>query len=78
MTCPYSEWLSHGISIRGKQPIREVVLIRCEMLSFDAAWPLLPTLHGLSRLGFDVLPTATLRWFQRRLPEVEVSALATL
>jgi uncharacterized protein (TIGR02996 family) len=78
VTCPFSEWLLHGSHVRSKQPVREVVLIRCETLSLDVAWPLLPTLKGLRRLGFDVVPTSMLGWFQRWLPGVEVSALATL
>lgn len=76
VTCPAEEWLHHAATVRKRNPIRAVILTRCEQLPRNHWYELSPTLSGLRELilsGGDPRPLAT--WLQARLPGtvIEVS-----
>ncbi len=74
VTCPTAEWLRHGVSVRKRQPVREVWLTECNSLERDACYAVLPALKGLLEVileaGFNVTLTG---WLAEWLPGTRVA-----
>lgn len=61
ITCTADEWLRHGGGIVPRQPVRELVLTRCDEVEYSHWWEMAHTLQKLAKLEIDttslVLPT---------------------
>ena len=75
VVCPAAEWRHHAAGVRGRQPVREVVLTGCGQMTRDDWYRALPALRGLMRVVFDE-DAEMAGWLGQFLPGTAVTAVA--
>lgn len=75
VVCPAAEWRHHAAGVRGRQPVREVLLTGCERVTRDGWYAALPALRGLARVLLDAADPVTADWLRPFLPGVAVAAI---
>ena len=81
--CPTVDWLRHGVAIRKRNPVRRVILSRCEAVDRDAWSAGLDALRGLPQVdlkyaGYTTGPAVARgselsEWLRERLPGTRVN-----
>jgi uncharacterized protein (TIGR02996 family) len=76
--CPAAEWLRHGVAVRQRNPVREVMLRACYTPVRNEWYAGLEAFRGLRKLWLDLFPpqgrdAEFVEWLRRWLPETEVA-----
>jgi uncharacterized protein (TIGR02996 family) len=71
---PAAEWLRHGVAVRGRNPVRDLILTRVDQVTRDAWYAGLGTLRGLRKLEMWGDGELT-DWLRPWLPGTEVDWL---
>ena len=69
--CSASDWLAHGARSVPRQPIVQLVLMKCEELSWEHWETMFPTLSCVRSVWMAARYQQLVTWLQLRLPEVE-------
>ncbi len=77
--CPAAEWLRHGVAVRKRNPVREVLLHTCFLPTRGDWYAGLDALRGLRRVWLDLYSTQHrdgdfAGWLRAWLPETVVVA----
>jgi uncharacterized protein (TIGR02996 family) len=77
--CPAVEWLRHGVAVRRRNPVREVVLQTCYSPTRNEWYAGLNSLRGLRAVWLDLFPAQSgdgefVRWLREWLPDTQVAA----
>jgi uncharacterized protein (TIGR02996 family) len=85
VTCPAAEWLRHGVAVRSRNPVREVMLTECDRTPRDAWYAGFDALRGLRRVdvvyhvsaagdytAMTVAAEQMARWLRPWLPGTQV------
>ncbi len=77
--CPAAEWLQHGVAVRLRNPVREVVLQACYTPARGDWYAGLDALRGLRAVWLDLFPAQRrddefVGWLRGWLPEAHVAA----
>ena len=74
--CPAAEWLRHGVAVRARNPVREVILTDCDDVGRDAWYAGLDALRGLRAIDLEAVDHTNLQelaeWLSGWLPGTEV------
>ena len=76
--CPAAEWLRHGVAVRQRNPVREVILKACYTPVRNEWYAGLEACRGLRKLWLDLFPAQGrdhefVDWLRQWLPETEVA-----
>jgi uncharacterized protein (TIGR02996 family) len=76
VSCPAAEWLRHGVAVRARNPVRQVLLADCGQVTRDTWYAGLAALCGLREVWIgwsrerDLVP-----WLQHWLPGTPVELI---
>lgn len=73
VTCTAAEWLRHGQAVRERQPIRDLRLARCDAISRDQWYQMIPALTGLREVVPEDAPDWLAEWFRYWVPGVAMA-----
>ena len=72
---PAAVWVQHGAAVRGRNPIRRVLLSRCDHITRDHWYQMMESgaLSGLDELLLDTDDGGTVDWLRGFLPGTDVN-----
>ena len=73
IVCPAAEWLKFGSGIVPRQPIRELILQRYDVLEPNERWDLLDTLKMIPQVDIDTDSLVAVDWLMNRLVKSNVT-----